>query len=219
MPDIEKRLEAFVRLGHGIIIFPGGVGTMEEILYLMGILLDDENKELPFPVVFTGNKSSAPYFEKIDHFLQNTLGNEACRRYQIIIDDPIQVAKVMQAGLKDVTTYRKKMDDAFHFNWRLKIDELFQKPFEPDHQNMAALDLSTEQEKYKLAANLRKAFSGIVTGNVKENGIEAIEKYGPFKLTGDPKLCAEIDGLLQEFIKQHRMKLVHSDYRPCYEFY
>ena len=39
MPDIEKRLEAFVRLGHGIIVFPGGVGTAEEILYLLGILL------------------------------------------------------------------------------------------------------------------------------------------------------------------------------------
>ena len=24
LPDIEKRLEAFVRLGHGIIIFPAG---------------------------------------------------------------------------------------------------------------------------------------------------------------------------------------------------
>ena len=35
MPDIEKRLEAFVRLGHGIIVFPGGVGTAEEILYLL----------------------------------------------------------------------------------------------------------------------------------------------------------------------------------------
>src|SRR5690606_37579302 len=32
MPDIEKRLESFVRLGHGIIVFPGGVGTAEEIL-------------------------------------------------------------------------------------------------------------------------------------------------------------------------------------------
>ncbi len=27
LPDIEKRLEAFVRLGHGIVVFPGGVGT------------------------------------------------------------------------------------------------------------------------------------------------------------------------------------------------
>ncbi|MGB1271338.1 MAG: nucleotide 5'-monophosphate nucleosidase PpnN, partial [Endozoicomonas sp.] len=39
LPDIEKRLEAFVRLGHGIIVFPGGPGTCEEILYLLGILL------------------------------------------------------------------------------------------------------------------------------------------------------------------------------------
>jgi predicted Rossmann-fold nucleotide-binding protein len=37
LPDIEKRLEAFVRLAHGIIIFPGGVGTAEEILYLLGV--------------------------------------------------------------------------------------------------------------------------------------------------------------------------------------
>ena len=29
MPDIEKRLEAFVRLAHGIVVFPGGVGTAE----------------------------------------------------------------------------------------------------------------------------------------------------------------------------------------------
>ncbi|MEO0579906.1 MAG: pyrimidine/purine nucleosidase domain-containing protein, partial [Pseudomonadota bacterium] len=33
MPDMEKRLEAFVRVGHGIVVFPGGVGTAEEILY------------------------------------------------------------------------------------------------------------------------------------------------------------------------------------------
>ena len=40
MPDIEKRLEAFVRTGHGIVVFPGGAGTAEEILYILGILLN-----------------------------------------------------------------------------------------------------------------------------------------------------------------------------------
>ena len=39
LPDMEKRLEAFVRIAHSIIVFPGGVGTLEEILYLLGILL------------------------------------------------------------------------------------------------------------------------------------------------------------------------------------
>src|SRR5215467_2719143 len=49
MPDIEKRLEAFVRLGHGIVVYPGGAGTAEEILYLVGLLLDPANREQPFP--------------------------------------------------------------------------------------------------------------------------------------------------------------------------
>jgi len=218
MPDIEKRLESFIRLGHGVIIFPGGVGTMEEILYLMGILLDNENREIPFPVILTGNKKSAEYFEKVDQFIRNTLGVEASNKYQIIIDDPALVAKTMQTGLSEVTRFRKNMDDAFHFNWRLQIDRMFQKPFHPNHENMAALDLSLNQDKHNLAANLRKAFSGIVTGNVKEVGIEAIDKYGPFKLSGDIGLCNEIDQLLEEFIKQKRMKLIHADYRRCYEF-
>ena len=34
MPDIEKRLEAFVRSGHGFIVFPGAVGTTEEMMVL-----------------------------------------------------------------------------------------------------------------------------------------------------------------------------------------
>jgi predicted Rossmann-fold nucleotide-binding protein len=50
MPDIEKRLEAFIRLGHGVIVFPGGVGTVEEILYLLGVLSHPDNVHSPQPV-------------------------------------------------------------------------------------------------------------------------------------------------------------------------
>ncbi len=49
MPDIEKRLEAFVRLAHGIVVFPGGAGTAEEILYLAGVLLDPANARAALP--------------------------------------------------------------------------------------------------------------------------------------------------------------------------
>ena len=71
MPDIEKRLESFVRLGHGIIVFAGGVGTAEEILYLLGILLREENANVPFPLVLTGPTAAAPYFEQIDQLKKN----------------------------------------------------------------------------------------------------------------------------------------------------
>ncbi|MEF1216716.1 nucleotide 5'-monophosphate nucleosidase PpnN, partial [Photobacterium damselae] len=49
MPDIEKRLEAFIRLGDGIVIFPGGAGTAEEFLYILGILMDPSNADQPMP--------------------------------------------------------------------------------------------------------------------------------------------------------------------------
>ena len=39
-----------------------------------------------------------------------------------------------------------------------------------------------------LAANLRRAFSGIVAGNVKEQGVQAIEAHGPYELHGDKEV-------------------------------
>ncbi|WP_237065419.1 nucleotide 5'-monophosphate nucleosidase PpnN [Microbulbifer guangxiensis] len=216
MPDIEKRLEAFVRTGHGIIVFPGGAGTAEEILYLLGILLHEENREQPFPVIFTGPASAADYFIRIDQFIGATLGEEARSKYQIIIDDPPAVARQMAAGIEDVRQYRKDSGDAYYFNWQLKVSTEFQRPFAPTHENMRNLALHTNQEPYLLAANLRRAFSGIVSGNVKDEGIRKVEKHGPYELCGDPKLMESMDKLLESFVKQQRMKLPGKTYTPCY---
>lgn len=217
LPDIEKRLEAFVRVGHGIIIFPGGVGTAEEFLYLLGILMHPDNRELPFPLLLTGPKSAAPYFEQLHAFIGATLGESAQRRYRIIVDDPAEVARAMAAGLKEVKQFRRERNDAFHFNWLLKIDERFQRPFEPTHANMAALQLSADLPPHELAANLRRAFSGIVAGNVKEVGVRLIEEFGPYEIHGDEQVMKPLDELLQAFVKQHRMKLPGgAAYKPCY---
>ena len=116
MPDIEKRLEAFVRMGHGIIVFPGGVGTAEEILYLLGILLHPDNAGIPFPLVFTGPREAADYFEQIDRFLRLSLGDAVAKHYQIIVDDPARVAKSMVKGLDKVRQNRLDTKDAFFFN-------------------------------------------------------------------------------------------------------
>ena len=62
MPDIEKRLEAFLRIGHAFIVFPGGAGTVEELLYILGILNHPANRELPFPLILTDSSSSKGLF-------------------------------------------------------------------------------------------------------------------------------------------------------------
>ena len=217
LPDIEKRLEAFVRMGHGVIVFPGGAGTAEEILYLLGILLHPKNKELPFPFILTGPKSSEDYFKKIHHFVEKTLGFEAQQKYKIIIDDPALVAREMKAMVSDVSDFRRSTSDAYYYNWVMHIDHEFQKPFDPTHENMSNLQLHGDQEPHLLAANLRRAFSGIVAGNVKEEGICAIEKYGKFQISGDEKIMSPMDDLLSAFVEQQRMKLPGSEYIPCYE--
>lgn len=217
MPDIEKRLEAFVRLGHGIIVFPGGAGTTEEILYILGILLHPENKNIPFPLVFTGPASSAEYFERVDKFIGDTLGAEAQSHYKIIVNDPENVAREMVEGIKKVREFRKQSDDAYYFNWQLKISPDLQQPFIPTHDNMRSLELHKNQPSYLLAANLRRAFSGIVAGNVKEDGIRAIEENGHFELHGDYEIMHPVDELLTSFAKQNRMKLPGREYKPCYK--
>jgi hypothetical protein len=63
---------------------------------------------------------------------------------------------------------------------------------------------------------MRRAFSGIVAGNVKEEGIKAVEKQGPFILRGEPAIVSPMDKLLIAFIEQNRMKL-QGDYSPCYQ--
>lgn len=216
MPDIEKRLEAFVRVGHGIVVFPGGVGTAEEILYLLGILLRDENAELPFPLVFTGPVASAPYFEQIDRFLRLTLGEAATSRYEIVIGEPDEVARRMAAGIRKVREYRIAHKDSFFFNWALDIPLAFQQPFAPTHEAMAALALHRGRKSHELAADLRRAFSGIVSGNVKEDGMRRIEADGPFQIRGDGDMMQAMDALLRAFVEQRRMK-ISGAYRPCYE--
>ncbi|WP_028584891.1 nucleotide 5'-monophosphate nucleosidase PpnN [Desulfogranum mediterraneum] len=216
LPDIEKRLEAFVRTGQAIIVFPGGVGTAEEILYLLGVLMAPQNKHLPFPVIFTGPKKSADYFQQIDTFIGATLGPEAQERYTILIDDPVAVAKTVKEGMERVRQFRKLNDDAYYYNWLLHIDYSFQQPFEPSHENMGQLKLHLDQEKHLLAADLRRAFSGIVAGNVKESGIRAIEEQGLFEIHGDCAVMEPLDTLLSDFIAAGRMKLATTTYNPCY---
>lgn len=217
MPDMEKRLEAFVRIGHGTIVFPGGVGTAEEILYLLGIALHPDNLNQPLPLIMTGPASAEPYFRQMDEFITATLGEEARRHYSIIIDDPGEVARRIRAALEEVREFRQQHGDAYYFNWRLSIDHEFQIPFTATHESMSALDISENLPNHILAANLRRAFSGIVSGNVRDDTASEIERHGPFRINGSVRIMKLLDTLLASYVEQRRMKIAGIDYMPCYD--
>ena len=216
MPDMEKRLEAFVRVGHGIVVFPGGVGTAEEILYLLGVLLHPKNEAMPFPLVFTGPRESRDHFQMIDDFVRRTLGEPARQRYTIIIDDAETVAREMLEGIGRVKAFRRARNDAYYFNWLLHIEQQFQTPFSSTHESMLGLELHRDQPVHDLAANLRRAFSGIVAANVQEDGIRAVREHGPFEIRGEDEITRALAQLLDAFVQQRRMKLSQQHYAPTY---
>ncbi|MEM7217252.1 MAG: nucleotide 5'-monophosphate nucleosidase PpnN [Pseudomonadota bacterium] len=216
MPDIEKRLEAFVRMGHGIVVFPGGAGTAEEILYLLGILMDPDNADIELPLIFTGPASSAAYFEQLDEMLVTVLGDEARRYYKVIVDDPLRVARRMARGIRDVRNQRRRTGDAFYFNWKLKIPEGHQLPFEVTHDSVRQLALSFDMPVHERAVNLRRIFSAIVCANVKAEGIELVRRDGPLEIRCEPTIASALDRLLQAFVEQGRMKLPGTTYVPSY---
>jgi hypothetical protein len=153
---------------------------------------------------------------QIKRFIGGTLGEKAADLLRVIVDDPAEVARYMVTVMEDVRGYRRANSDSYNYNWLLKIPPAFQHPFEVTHESMRGLRLYREQPAHELAADLRRAFSGIVTGNVKENGVRAIEQSGPYELTGDVSIMNLLDQLLTAFVAQERMKLPGSAYRPCY---
>lgn len=123
----------------------------------------------------------------------------------------------MLKGIKQVHAFRRAQDDTSYFNWLLKINQELQTPFKPTHENMRELKLNTQQAPYLLATNLRRAFSGIVAGNVKKEGISAIKQHGNFEIQGEIHVMKSIDALLNSFVEQQRMKLPSDEYIPCYD--
>ncbi len=135
MPDIEKRLEAFVRIAHGINVYlPWRCGYGRRIAVFAGNFSYPANKDQVLPSILTGPKESADYFRVLDEFVVHTLGENARRHYRIIIDDAAEVARQMKKSMPLVKENRRDTGDAYSFNWSMRIAPDLQMPFEPSHE-------------------------------------------------------------------------------------
>ena len=122
----------------------------------------------------------------------------------------------MNQGLLEVKAHREQTSDSYYFNRNLHIPLLLQEPFVPTHKNVEELEIKSHGETHELAGMLRRLFSAIVAGNVKPEGIKAVEEHGPFAVHGEEALMREIDTLLAAFVDQRRMRRV-GEYKPCYK--
>jgi len=183
MPESRKAPGILCRFGPRIVFFPGGEGTAEEILYLLGILLDPANEKLPFPWCSQVRADSADYFQQIHHFIGATLGAAAQARYRVIIDDPAGVARAMVQGMSEAARLPPPGERSYGFNWLLKI------PWSSSVVRVTAcLDARTAPVRsLSPGARARRepcpAFRDCRRQH-KEYGVNDSKRYGPFELPG-----------------------------------
>jgi len=215
LPDIEKRLEAFTRKMHAVILFPGGAGTAEELLLILAIKMHQRNANQHIPIALAAPKDSLSYLDTLTNFVKQALGPDVQDLYDVQVGSPEGTAKWIQNHMHHVLNARDKNDDSHEWNRSLYFPEELQVPFETTHENVAALHLHTNQELYKLCAELRKLFKAIVFGSVTTEGREYITKYGKYQVSGEPHIIDAIDTLLKRFIDEKRMRT--TSYEPCYD--
>jgi hypothetical protein len=159
---------------------PGRRGTAEEILYILGILLHPDNAEIPFPLIFTGPETSREYFVQINQFI-TTRWAEAQQRYKIIIDDPELVAREMLEGITRCANSARRA--AMRITSTGAEDRpSSSSPFQPTHENMRNLSLHKNQPA-PAGGPAAPGVSGVVAGNVKDEGIRAIESTATSRST------------------------------------
>lgn len=216
LPDIELRLEAFLRSMNGIVILPGGPGTAEELFLGTAIKLHPANQGQHIPMVLSSARNSVGTLHAMNECVEHALGTKAAETYDIITGSPESLASHMKNEMQTMRNVRDKNDDAYEWNRSMMIPEELQTPFMPTHQNMETLQLHGNQETWKLCAEIRKFWKGIVFGSVTTEGRNLIQHCGKFKVSGERFIIEALDTLLNRFIAEKRIRAEKSE--PCYEF-
>ncbi len=217
MPDIEKRLEAFVSLGHGYVIFPGGVGTLEEIFYILAIFLDPANDHLSSHLRFilTGPESSKDYLHLIHRFIGTVLGEPALNKFVTIIGSPEAVGIELEQMTAAVRAAR--IDDVDYFCWALHIDWALRNPFETSHESAKRINLG-EERLHLRAAEFRNFFSLIVAGSIKADCVQAIQEIGSnYKIPVPTRFAPIVEELMAALKAQERLKSMLPGNANCFD--
>ena len=145
MPDIEKRLEAFVRMAHGIVVFPGGAGTAEEILYLAGILLDPANRARSRCRWCSPDRRTARRTSSTIAALHRRArsGRRRCGASRSSSMIPRRSRGAWCAAWMRCASSAARQSDSYNFNWLLAIRPEFQQPFEVTHASDARAEAAS----------------------------------------------------------------------------
>lgn len=206
-PTIEERMEAFIRASHRGKVHPGGPGTAEEIFTMLSLLSMPENRDISYDFDLV-EREGGIYFKELDEYLKKCFGNALDGFYNIHIGAPSGYARHVAEDTKSLNTKYLWNDD-------LTFGEEIQDPFEVTFESMESLDLSRDQEPYRLLINLRRFFSSIVHLSVKDP--DMLDSWGSDRplIHGDKDIVKATDEFSRKLEKQGRIH-PNKKYATCY---
>ena len=148
-------------------------------------------REQPLPVVLTGPARERRLLRADSRSSSRPRSAPtALTRLKVIVDDPAAVARHLVRGIEQVRDVPPRAQRLLQLQLAAaRAARVAAAVRGHPCARCARCSCIATQPVHELAANLRRAFSGIVTGNVKEHGIAAIERDGPYELSGDPESC------------------------------
>ncbi len=214
LPDIESRLEAFLRTQNGIIFLPGGIGTLEEFMTVLAVKTDASNSEQELPLLLAGPRESMNWIVAVEEFMQTVFGKDVKDLYNTITGDPEAITNWMREKMPAVHQARNLKNDDRLWNNSLHIPKALHIPFEPTHKNVSELHLESGQSLSTLALEIRNMLKAIVFAQVVEGGSTYIQEHGKYIVTGERKILQAIDTLFKKFASDGRMFMGQTE--PCY---
>lgn len=201
-PNIEMRMEAFIRASHRGRVHPGGTGTMEEAMTFLGMKIHPKNDGLLYPFDLI-ESPEGNYMRTLQNFFRECFGNALDGLMEFHIETPAEYHQHVLKTNKDLQIDRL-------WNHELHIPPEIQTPFEVTFDSMEALDLTRDQEPFLLIVNLRRFFSGMVYLIVKNpQMVESWSGDRP-KIRGDKKIIEAVDRLVRWFNREKRLKIKHE---------
>lgn len=138
LANMSRRLELFLRLSQGGVIFPGGIGTLEEIAAVLAILFHDKNKGVHYPFVLSEREQGGGTFmTTVMEFLGKTVGPQVQEHFTLHQGPSAN-------GLSSLT--RLSPQSGGHWNQDLYLPSTAFHPFRLDEAHVAKIDLSDPQD-------------------------------------------------------------------------
>ncbi|WP_027182815.1 pyrimidine/purine nucleotide monophosphate nucleosidase domain-containing protein [Desulfovibrio inopinatus] len=206
-PNIEYRMEAFIRGAHRGRVHPGGVGTLEEILTMLAVLSQPENQGMPYAFDLV-EREGGSYFKTLDGYLKLCLKDRVEGLYNIHRGAPTLYAQSMAEQTRTQNT-------KFLWNDELVFDSRLQHPFKVTFESMENnIWLSRDQSPLDLLIHMRRVFSAIVHLAIKDPDMLLSWKDERPRLSGDRDIVKATYDLIQALVAQRRIHPLIRDRLP-----